>query len=418
MKVRTRRTPAAHFITGTIKLWALAWCILISTASVRAQTLANQPAWDGLDDLEKVLAASDVPFSAPARLDLSQITPADALLIVSPRRALPVTGLTTFLREGGRVALFEDVGAGDRLLSAYQVGRVPVPAGAAPALRGDPSLLIAYPASDHPLVSGVSLLLTNRASELKHPELRPVFTFGRTHHALMLAGAVGSGRLVAVGDGSVLINQLMRVPSHRRFAENLIAYLSTPGGRIWLVGPDTPFDGSYGQPSVALARLENWLKKLSRPDFPPAVLWLFSLALAGIAVMVGAGALPRKSPYVSPKLFPNAEVFSGSLGRIAAVEQQGVSLLFPLLDYRRELQAELAHRLALAEGFRFEDALLSARNRGLPESEVRALGTLLEELAALSTESTDAKQRIRVSELRNMVGQGERILAQLGNDKT
>lgn len=403
---------------GAKGFWALTCAILISVLPGHAQPPSPQEApWDGLDMLVQVLTESEAPFSAPAHLDLSKIAPADALLIVSPRKPLPVTALTTFLREGGRVALFDDVGAGDRLLSAYQVGRVPVPQGAGPALRGDPSLLIAYPASEHPLVSSVSLLLTNRASELKHPELRPVFTFGRTHRALVLAGAVGSGRLVAAGDGSLLINQLMRIPAHRRFAANLIAYLTAPGGRIWLVGPDTNFEGTYGQPSMALTRLENWLRKLAKPDFPPAVLWLFSLALAGIAIMVGAGVLPRKSPYVNPKLFPSADVFAGFAGRIAAVEREGLPLLWPLLDYRQEFKAELAHRLSLAEGFRREEALSQARSR-LPTEEARDLEALLRDLDALSMHDGDAKRQIPVSELRNVVGRGERILARLGNNKT
>lgn len=367
-----------------------------------------------------MLTEANVPFTAADHLDLSRITPNDAVLIVSPRQSLPVQGLTTFLREGGRVALFDDVGAGDRLLSAYQVSRTAVPPGSAPALRGDPSLLIAYPASEHPLVSGVSLLLTNRASELKHPDLRPVFTFGRTDRALMLAGAVGGGRLVAVGDGSVLINQLMAAPAHRRFAANLVAYLARPNGRIWLVGPHTTFEGSYGSPTLALSRLESWLKRLARPDFPPAVLWLLSLALAGIALVVAAGALPRRSPYVSPELFPEAEVFAGYAGRIAAVEREGVSLLWPLLDYRRELEAELAHRLAMTGGFERGEALQIARRRGLSGAEVKALEGLLDELDALAAQGGvgEAKRRIRVSELRNVVRKGEELLARLGNDKT
>jgi hypothetical protein len=380
----------------------------------------SQPSWDGLDTLAGVVAKAKLPFSAPAHLDLAQITPGDAVLIVSPRHSLPVQGLTTFLREGGRVALFDDVGAGDRLLSAYQVGRMAVPAGAAPALRGDPSLLIAYPASEHPLVTGVSLLLTNRASELRHPDLRPVFTFGRSGRALMLAGAVGAGRLVAVGDGSILINQLMTAPSHRRFAENLVEYLARPGGRLWLVGPTTTFEGTYGNPALALSRLESWLKRLSRPDFPPGVLWLLSLALAGIAIVVSAGALPKRSPYVSPELFPAADVFAGFAGRIAAVEREGVSLLWPLLDYRRELEAELSHRLSLSAGFGRSEAVAAAQKRGLASQEVRALEGLLDELDALAAQGGvgEARRRIRVSELRNVVRKGEELLAKLGNDKT
>jgi hypothetical protein len=380
----------------------------------------DEPAWDGLDRLSAVLREAQIPFSAPNELDLAQISAGDSLLIVSPRQALPVHGLTTFLREGGRVALFDDVGSGDRLLSAYQVGRRPVPAGSAPALRGDPNLLIAYPASEHPLVSGVSLLLTNRASELKHPDLRPVFTFGRSKRALMLAGAVGAGRLVAVGDGSILINQLMSVPSHRRFAQNLIAYLTRPGGRLWLVQPDTSFAGSYGSQPLALSRLDAWFKRLSHPDFPPGVLWLLSVALAGIALVVAGGSLPRRSPYVSPDLFREADVYAGFAGRIAAVEREGLSPLWPLLDYRRELEAELALRLSPGVTQERRELLRAAQARGLSSAQVRELGALLEQLDDLAGEAGggEPRRQIRMSELRNVVRKGEELLAKLGNDKT
>jgi hypothetical protein len=397
------------------------WVIGVSAFAARASAQTSESAWDGLDRLIELAASAEVSLHAPNSLDLGQLAPSDALLIVSPHRGLPVGALTAFLREGGRVALLDEGGGGDRLLSAYQVTRSPLTADVeAPALRGDAFMRIAYPASEHPLVTGVSLLLTNHASELHHPELRPVFTFGRSGRALLLAGAVGAGRLVAAGDGSLLINQHMAAPSHRRFAVNLLAYLTRPSGKLWLVGPETSFRGSYGGVPLPLSRLDGWLKRLARPDFPPAVLWLLSLALCGIAVVVAGGALPRRSPYVRPELFPEPDIYAGFAGRIAAVERAGLNLVWPLLDYRRELEGELGRLLGLDGAFERGRAVRLARTRGLSASDARELDTLLEDLDTLASEASadDGKRRIQPEELRNMVRKGEELLRKLGSDDT
>lgn len=398
-------------------LWASV--ALLTPVSGRAEDAKKK--WDGLGDLHTLADSLETPLWSPPSIDLSQVAPGDALLIINPQRNLPVQALTTFLREGGRIALLDDGGAGDRLLSAYQVSRAPLPPNAAaPSLRGDPALRIAYPASEHPLVVGVPVLLTNHASELRHPELKPVFTFGRTSRALLLAGAVGAGRLVACGDGSLLINQHMTAPSHRRFAINLLSYLSRPGGKIWLIGPESRVEGTYGGAPLPLSRLDGWLKRLSRPDFPPAVLLLLSLALAGIALAVAGGALPRRSPYVRPDLFPEAQTYAGFAGRIAAVEEAGLSLSWPLLDYRRELEAELAHRLALTAPLQRAEAVRKARAAGLSAAQAQELDTLLATLdeLALTAHEDDPPRQIQVSEFRNMIRKGEELLRSLGNDTT
>ncbi len=390
-------------------------CVVLGFLAVTAAPSRAEEAWDGLEELRKAADEAGIELKGgAAKLDLSAVSPSDALLIVGPSEPLPVAPLTTFLREGGRIALLDDFGVGDRLLSAYQVTRSAAPARDVPTLRGDPNLVLAYPASEHPLVQGVSLLLANRATALHHPELKPVFTFGHTDSALVLAGAVGAGRLVAVGDASVVINQLMTLPSHRTFAKNLLAYLSRPGGRVWLVGPSTEITGNYGNKKPGLSRIDGFLRRLAHPDLPPAVLSLIGLALCGIAVVLSVGTLPRRSPYVRPDLFPQAAVFAGFAGRVAAAEREGVNLVWSLLDYKREVEAELAHRLELNGPFDVREALRVAKRR-MSESDLRALAELLGSLEQLSRDhdAEDKKARISVSELGNVVRKGEQLLGRL-----
>jgi hypothetical protein len=380
-----------------------------------------QPRWDGLESLLALAHDAAAPLETGETIELGKLDAQDALLIVSPEAALPTSALTAFLRDGGRVALLDDFGSGERLLAAYQVTRSAAPElDDVPALRGNRRLLVAYPASEHPLVEGVELLLTNGASALRHHDLKPVFTFGHGEAALVLAGAVGAGRLVAIGDGSVVINQLLTVPSHQRFAKNLLAYLKRPMGRIYLVDAGTRFEGSYGGSNArGLSQVDGFLKRLTHPDLPPGVLSLLSLGLCAIGAVVVAGSLPRRSPYVRAELLPKASVYAGFAARVALRERDAPNLIWTMLDYRRELLAELARRLELRAPPTTQSVVEGARAKAgaLDGDSLQALEALLQRLEQLAlTADLHAKPpRIRVSELRNVVRQGEELLTRLGN---
>ncbi len=394
-------------------------CLALWVAAISCSLARADDGWDGLSELMRVAREVNLELKAPERVNLSKLSATDALLIVGPRQSLPVAPITAFLREGGRVALLDDVGSGDRLLAAYQVSRKLPSTDDVPALRGDKHLLLAYPASEHPLVEGVPLLLTNRAAELHHPDLRPVLTFGRAPHALVLAGAIGAGRLVAVGDATVVINQMMAIEAHRRFAKNLLEYLSRPGGRIWLIGPNTEIQGSYGSGRSSLSRLDEWLRNASHPDLPGNALIVLGLAALAVSCVFGVSLLPRRSPYVRPDLFPKSLVFAGYSGRVAVAAQAGVNLVWSLLDYRRELEAELSHRLKLEGPFDARQAVVRARERGLTTAEGGELEGLLASLSTLSQtmDADGTPARIGAADLGNVVRKGERLLSRLGNER-
>lgn len=366
--------------------------------AAQVAVVSPAPAWDGLERLVALAAENDMPLERVRSLPLAKVTARDALLIVGPRKHLPVSSLSAFLREGGRVALLDDFGSGGRFLAAYQVERSEAPEGG-PALRKDARLLLAYPRSEHPLAEGVPVLLTNEASALRHADLKPVFVFGHSEHALALAGAVGAGRLVAIGDASLLINQLMELPAHQRFAKNLLEYLGRSSGRIWLIGPDTELVGSFGeQDRHGSAWLDGLLKRVSHPDLPPSVLALVAFSLAAISAVIAVSTLPRKSPYLRTTLFPDDTVYAGFAGRVALSRQPGGSLMWPLLDLKHELEAELRHLLALNPGsFDGELALRAAEDAGLGKVDCAALAGLLRRLSELGALADDERGKSAVS---------------------
>jgi hypothetical protein len=363
----------------------------IATPRARADT--PQQAWDGFERLLAAADSAEVELVKVSKLSLSEVSARDALLIVGPHKQLPVTALSAFLREGGRIALLDDFGSGGRFLAAYQVERGEAPQGG-PALRSDPRLLLVYPRSEHPLAEGVPVLLTNEASTLRHPDLKPVFVFGRSDHALALAGAVGAGRLVAIGDASLLINQLMTLPSHQRFARNLLEYLSRASGRVWFLGPDAELVGSFGDPDrQGSAFIDAWLKRAGHPDLPPSVLLLIAFSLAAIGAVIALSTLPRKSPYLRAALFPDDSVFAGFAGRVALSRQTGSNLMWPLLDLRQELIAELSTQLGLGSPFENEAAMSAAREAGLDKGECSRLGALLARLSEFASHQDDERKR-------------------------
>jgi hypothetical protein len=370
-------------------------------------------AWDGLERLEALAAEHELGLVRVRSLALSKVTSRDALLIVGPKTHLPVSSLSAFLREGGRVALLDDFGSGGRFLAAYQVERSEAPR-TGPSLRHDARLLLAYPRTEHPLAEGVPVLLTNESSALRHPDLKPVFVFGHSQQALALAGAVGAGRLVAIGDASLLINQLMELPAHQRFAKNLLEYLGRSSGRIWLLGPEAELVGSFGEGDRhGSAWLDAMLKRASHPDLPASVLALIAFSLAAIGAVIAVSALPRKSPYLRTTLFPDDSVYAGFAGRVALSRQAGSSLMWPLLDLKHELEAELRSALRLPGGsFEAEGALRAASAGGLPSDDCTALAGLLRRLSELGGMADDerAKSAVSAAELGKLETEARRLM--------
>ncbi len=105
--------------------------------------------------------------------------------------------------------------------------RVASPRHPAEFLRRNPQLALAEPASAHPVVSEVSRVVTNHPTGLSHPDLSPVLkirAMGEPDVVVAVAGAVGQGRLLAVGDPSIVMNSMLRYGGNKAFAKGLVRY--------------------------------------------------------------------------------------------------------------------------------------------------------------------------------------------------
>src|SRR5690606_20633598 len=139
----------------------------------------------------------------------------------------------------------------------------------------------------HPLTEGVRALVTNHPAVVHHPDLEPIFSFGE-RDAVVLAGAVGAGRLVTIGDPSVLINNMLELRGNQRFAENLVDYLAERRGRLFVITPDAQLVGRYGEPGAdrPLHDLRALLERAAAAELPEGALRIVAAALAGILLVL------------------------------------------------------------------------------------------------------------------------------------
>jgi len=413
-------------------------------STLRAQTSAasgdfatENAQWNGLSELLAVAAEEDAELVVTSRLDLGTLTPVDGLLVVYPTEGLPTEDLSDFMRAGGRIAVADDFGAADSLFRVFRIGRAD-PNPDAPSvlrLRGNDELLVARPLTQHPLTEGVGAVVTNHPRILFHAELEPIFAIG-DQEAIVLAGAVGEGRLVAIGDPSLFINNMLELDGNRRFASNLLLYLrGDSGGRLYLVPPGGELVGRYGEPGAdrPFHDLRTTIERLSELELPPLALRIVAVAVIAILLIFVAGVLPRTSPYRASAMFREEAVAGGLSGRVEWYRARPSDLLEPTLVYKLELEAMLSARLGVrleravhvagvqAEDHRSarrgpEEMLSVMRSRGVPAPLVDDARRLLDELAGLASGATNGTSPpVTEARFRNLVMRGDAVLAALGS---
>ncbi len=388
-----------------------------SPVVAQADFATSGDAWNSVSELIQLAEERQLTVEIPDRLDVGTLQGSDALLILNPRSDLPGSAITAFLRDGGRVCLADDFGRGDQLLALFSIIRSAPHTEIAMQLRGNPNLLVARPNGAHHLTQGVPALVSNHPAVVSHRELSPIFELG-AGQAIVLSGAVGEGRLVVLSDPSVLIDNMMALRGNRRFAENLIDYLTEGrSGRLVVVGPDTVVAGRYGEPGAdrPLHDLRASLERLAALELPPTALRIASLALAAIAVLLALGALPRRSPYRSTRMFAREAAQGGFVGRVGFFARSRTNLLQPLMVYKFEFEAEILRHLTLGGRTLLRDVLSAMRHRGMNEDDVDDMRALLLTLDSLHAEQDKpaSPPTIGARRFRELVSRGDRLLEKI-----
>ncbi len=357
--------------------------------------------WEGLSQLVRI-AQSELGAPrvvTPTTFALADLKREDGVIMVHPDRTVDVDEFAGFMRAGGRLVLLDDYGTGDQLLARFGIRRVALPTRPAEMLRDNPSLAIAEPASVHPTVRDVSHVVTNHATGLEHQALSPLLVVhgdGEPDVLLGVAGAVGRGRFIAIGDASIPINAMMRYPGNRSLSLALVRYATDDdvwgkrGGTLYLVSNGFRTTGAFGDASragtaVGAARraLVEGLETLRREGLPPGATY-FAALVVGIGVVVWTSTrVGRRHKPASPKFVRAvpATLQGGVAGHAAVLGSPRASRLLAILELKSALEEQLATRLGLEHVPPRDELVAKVRAAGLLDDDrARALSELLGEL--------------------------------------
>lgn len=405
---------------GTRRRWlpisAAAGLIVLSLSLTRlAQAKGFEVAdtsWEGTSELyalaQKELGKARVEVLAAA--DFERLSKNDGLLVLHPERELDYNELSAFLRAGGRMAVLDDRGEAAHFLERFQIHRVEAPHSPAQSLRDNPSLAIAVPAVEqvagqeqnrHPVVAGVDRVVTNHPTALVHPNLTQVLkipALGEPDATLAVTGIIAkSGRLFAMGDPSVVINEMLRYPGNRAFASGLLKYLVendagiSRGGKLYILANDFGQKGHFGGSRGALAELSNlsdtiaeFATELEKNGLPGTLSLL-------LAVVAGGGALAWAINYSSRRyrrsvpryaLAPPLVAQGGLAGRAAVLAAPTTDPALVLLELRSALSEALAQRLGMSRLASPEQIVAELAKRPLFDAaRVRQIAELFRTLA-------------------------------------
>jgi hypothetical protein len=414
--VRVASPHLCHWFGAAFGLLTFSGLVLVlSQSMVWAEDItADNRGWNGLSEL-LAIAAQEGDTTRPSRVDVSHLSADDGLLIIHPVQPLPTGELAKFMRSGGRVAVADDYGAGARFLATFGMTLRDAEGESVRALRGNPAWPIATPLVAHALTDGVSALVTNHPRVLYHPTLTPVFELSGDLGAVVLSGAVGGGRLVAIADSSVLINNMLEFEGNRQFARDLIRFIRGRGPTARLLIADSATHWEIGTRTFEqpLAQLASALERLSHPQLPPLAIVVLSGALAGLLLSVVATSLPRRSAYGRRAYLQGSECVAGMAGRVSHYASGERSLLSPLLTLKGELEQQAADVLRPATQLQRSELLQGLVAAGLRAELAHELGQFLQVVDRLQDASTIHAKPVTVRHFSELVALGRRILAEL-----
>lgn len=375
---------------------AVEFALGLAASSARAQADydLSPDAWNGLGYLMTTAAEAKVTVSTPPAVDLAALSPEDIVFVVYPRRPLPVQDLLAFVESGGYLLVADDRGSAAELFAAVGLTRNDDgPRDHGELWADQRGFLRLTPAGEHFLFFNVEEIVANHPAALTlsegsgpHPRPSsrvPVLSFegGREH--LLVEVNHGRGKLIAIADASLFINDMLRrFYGNKQLAANLLRYpcLKEPC-RATLVAADTAFTGRFdvekarlGSTRKDIADLVSLLNEavgeasraLAEPSRATWVAAVLGLVLAVSALLIwragrsrlsllrGPAAQTASSPMIDEVRGLLAQAHEGDFGALApTLASYGVELA------RRHRLHELARR-APAPETGWDEALIAA----------------------------------------------------------
>ena len=321
--------------------------------------------WNGLSDFVGLANSLGHPVRPGSGLDLSKLQPNDRVIVVYPTRDLDRKALASFVIDGGKVLLVDDFGASDSFLERLGISRVPMRRmNHTEHYLGRPGLPIFRPKGKHALLEGVDEVVANHPAALT-TQGGAILPYDQDEHGLVYDMRLARGKVIVVGDASLLINHMLRVADNRKFVGNTINYLcdGVPDCRPYLLVGEFELTGTYhsvNEPddsvSDAVTEAIDWmnegLSRLKDYDPPRNAIYFASLILMFGLIIFLATILPmRRTARIVPRVGPPAHVkplseFEWNVQRYAFSGQQAnYALPIAILksDFERAFLSRVAH---------------------------------------------------------------------------
>ncbi len=427
-------------------------CAMTGAGGVRAEAFdLNDQTWEGCSELlqlaRKELGEDRVVVLST--LDWETIKASDGILVLHPTRAMDAEESAAFMKAGGRMAILDDFGRGDKLLSHFKIRRRLLPSEPAAYLRGKHTLPVATPAVDstdgevlglHPTVADVKQVILNHGTALRHPNLTPVLEV-RVRGALPVPVAVAGqiegdtkkGRLFAMGDPSAFINMMLRYPGNRAFAKGLITYLADGDateprrGRLFVVANEFDEVSSFGGVTPLRKSIDRKLdamadafEELRDEGFP----WWLHVAVASLAALVLLWWVMRAMVRLYRSRLPRFAraiplvAQGGVAGRVAVLSAAVSPPALALLEVRSALTEALSHHFGTSEQLAPSQLVQRVRDEvGLSAELERDANEVLQTMRqAENSVVAGAPSRVTEGEVRRAYGVMERLLDVAGVD--
>ncbi len=374
-------------------------------------------------------------------LDWENLRPEDGLMLIHPAEPINPDDLSAFLRAGGRVAVMDDFGASSEILGRYHIERTQPPRMPARSLRNNPALAIAEPVADlatgrslgvHPVVANVTQVVTNHPSAFLHPNLTAVLQIrgrGEPDATIAVAGQVGRGRLLAVSDPSIIINQMLRFPGNRELGLGIVRYLidddvwGQRAGRLYIVTNNFGERGAFGRDPTASRTMAAWARSLAgwikqgHEGLPRNVAMVVG-ALAALATLAWLAASAARGYRGSPPRFarPVPLVAQGGwAGRAAVLAAPSTHRALAMLELKSAFEEAMAARFSLDVPVAAEALMEAAQRSGhYNASELQTMKRLLFTLAMIETSVVaGTPSKLRDKDIRHLEASVAQILARI-----
>ncbi len=358
----------------------------------------SESGWAGISELEGLISDSATVLSKP-ELELSTLRPSDVLWLFAPGPHTPIESIRAFVADGGTLVVLAEPRADNEILERYGIRCHAQNSAASWNLRDNTAWPIAIPNQQHTVTAGVRGVVVNEGCRLQHADLEPFLVFGGDRAPFAYAGGVKSGRVIMLGDASILTNGMLRYRGNHTLADNLIAFAARP--RHILTHPGTRWSGYYRDATELdpASRLEHSLQRLAKTRLPHAARAALGMTLL---LLLGLPLLVARSNVQNP-----VERLSHAPRGRSWRNQKGLRL-------RLEFEDSLRRKLDLPRPFSTPKAVRAMRERGMDQASIERAGALLEQLDRLQRGGASRFAPTLV-QLEEMVDTAESILDRIPN---